>query len=288
MANKQPKIEKNEDKINDAFRMSKADKPSAEEEFQVHIIAPGIICDTDSRGHVTPQGRSPFEIVVDASEGFIPLWVKNTTLRWRFRKRSLSGFESPALAMEEIRKLFGEALLAWGDAAPVRFTEDDDVWDFEIVVKPADSCNPQGCVLASAFFPDAGRHEFVLYPKMFTQSRKEQVDTFIHETGHVFGLRHFFANISEIQFPSEIFGTHSKFSIMNYGILSELTDNDKSDLKRLYLLVWSGALTAINGTPIRLVKPYNTLASTSDGILTFGQVSTPIQPQASVAYISRM
>ena len=41
---------------------------------------------------------------------------------------------------------------------------------------------------------------------MFAQNRKEQVDTFIHEIGHVFGLRHFFANISETAWPSEIFG----------------------------------------------------------------------------------
>ena len=65
---------------------------------------------------------------------------------------------------------------------------------------------------------------------MFTQARKEQVDTFIHEIGHIFGLRHFFANVSETAWPSEIFGRHENFSIMNYGALSELTDADKDDL----------------------------------------------------------
>jgi hypothetical protein len=46
-----------------------------------------------------------------------------------------------------------------------------------------------GCVLASAFFPDAGRHELVIYPRMFAQNRKEPVDTLIHEIGHTFKLR---------------------------------------------------------------------------------------------------
>ena len=107
------------------------------------------------------------------------------------------------------------------------------------------------------FFPDAGRHELVIYPRMFTQSRKEQVDTMIHEIGHTFGLRHFFANVSETAFPSEIFGKHSRFSIMNYGSLSELTDDDKDDLKRLYKMVWSEELKEINGTKIELMQPFS-------------------------------
>ena len=44
---------------------------------------------------------------------------------------------------------------------------------------------------------------------------------------------------------------------MNYGPMSKLTDADLRDLTELYRLVWSGRLTSINGTPIRLVKPYS-------------------------------
>ena len=47
---------------------------------------------------------------------------------------------------------------------------------------------------------------------------------------------------------------------MNYGNLSELTVADKDDLQRLYQLALSGSLTNINGTPIKFVKPYHTLA----------------------------
>ena len=54
-----------------------------------------------------------------------------------------------------------------------------------------------------------------------------------------------------------IFGVHRAFSIMNYGVLSELTDDDKNDLKNLYQAVWTGELTEINGTPIRLFAPYH-------------------------------
>lgn len=194
---------------------------------------------------------------MDASEGFIPLWAPNTTLRWRFQRRSMALLAAPAAAEEAIKALIGKAMLAWGDAAPIKLSEDDDLWDFEVVIRQDDRCSVNGCVLASAFFPDAGRHQLVIYPKLFTQSPKEQLDTLAHEIGHIFGLRHFFAQISETFAASEIFGTHRPLSIMNYGNQSELTEDDRSDLRRLYRAVWDRELTDINGTPIRLVRPFS-------------------------------
>lgn len=225
----------------------------------IHIYKKSNVCLTDAKGYATPRGMSPTEIVVDASEGFIPLWAKNVNLRWRFNRNSLTYFQNPEGAKNAIRHLFAEALLKWGDAAPIKFSEREDAWDFEIVVRHSDNCSNYGCTLASAFFPDSGRHELVIYPKMFSQSKKEQVDTFIHEIGHIFGLRHFFANISETRWASEIYGKHRPFSIMNYGHQSELTSDDKSDLKSLYQKVWSGELTHINGTSIVQVTPYHKL-----------------------------
>lgn len=262
-----------------ALEPRKADGTQGDES-EVHVLAPGILCATEPRGHATPRGRSPLELVVDASEGFVPLWAKNTTLRWRFHEVSIKRyFKKPTSAKAEIRKLLGEALLAWGDAMPVKFVEHKDVWDFEIVMRKSSDCDAMGCTLATAFFPDSGRHKIVLYPELFEYTRKEQVETLIHELGHVFGLRHFFAKISEQDWPSQIFGTHRKFSIMNYGNLSRLTDADRQDLKRLYASVWKGTLTSINGTPVRLVKPFHTLASSADSMVALGPIQPELQPQ---------
>lgn len=68
----------------------------------MHVLGKGIRCDTEAKGHAQPRGKSPLEIVVDASEGFIPLWEKKTTLRWRFRERSLTQFLDPLAAKKEI------------------------------------------------------------------------------------------------------------------------------------------------------------------------------------------
>ena len=250
----------------DPIEIASVDAAPAKPKPEAHVYTTGnspIRCDTEPRGHATPEGRSPLEIRVDASNGFVPLWAKNVFLKWRFRESALASRPNRNAIKAKTRELMGAALVAWGDSAPVTFKEDSDVWDFEIVVKSADDCDTQGCVLAQAFFPDGGRHQLLVYPKMFTQSPKEQVDTLIHEIGHVFGLRHWFANISETAWPSELFGTDNKFTIMNYGANSELTSQDKADLKKLYQLVWSGALAEINGTPIRLVRPYHELAAPS-------------------------
>ena len=255
-------------------------KKAEKQDPKVHILKEGIVCDTEPRGFETARARSPFEIVVDASEGFVPLWEKNTTLRWRFRDQSMKFFDNPTKAKTEIRKLLAEAILDWRDAAPVKFAERDDAWDFEIVMRKADDCDINGCVLASAFFPDAGRHKLTLYPQMFEQTRDEQVETLTHEIGHVFGLRHFFAIVKEKAWPAEIFGKHDKFSIMNYGNLSKLTSFDREDLKRLYKLAWAGELTEINGTPIRFVKAFHTSGAGPESLIAVSQIQPASQPQS--------
>lgn len=226
-------------------------------ESRVHSLGNKIICRTDYRAHK----RSPFSIVLDATEGFVPLWAENLVLRWRFNEAALAPFSQPEAIQEKTRDLFDKAVLAWQDAAPIRFVENSDNADFEIVIERNDDCTPQGCTLAQAFFPDAGRHPLYIFPKMFSQIEKEQVDTLTHEIGHVFGLRHYFAPELETPWPSVIFGEHKPFSIMNYGNNSELTSDDRDDLKRLYISAWSGELTSINGTPIKLVRPHHYILS---------------------------
>lgn len=242
----------------DPFVTCGPEERPAEPPAHVHVRH-GFKCLTERRGFPEPRrGSGPFSLWVDASEGVVPLWDRDVILRWRFAVGTLSHFRNPASAGAAIERLLGEAILKWGDAAPVRFTKRDDASaDFEIVVSPVDDCEDGACVLASAFFPDGGSHKLRIYPAMFQQTREEQVETLIHEVGHIFGLRHFFAAISETAWAAEVFGEDSRFTIMNYGPDSFLTDQDRADLKRLYQLAWSRELTKVNGTPIKLMRPYH-------------------------------
>ena len=254
---KNPLHSKSSQSLPAPFRLKPAEPNDLVMKSKVHVFGKhaDIVCDTESRGYK----RNAAELQLNASEGFIPLWREGSILRWRFQEQSMARFESPTEAKEKIEELFLLALQAWGDAAPVKFTKNDDTWDFQIVIQDVERCNVMGCVLASAFFPDAGRHDLVIYPTLFKQDRNEQIETLIHELGHVFGLRHWFAPQKEKDNPSVPFGSQSPVSIMNYGPDSQLTEDDKNDLKEIYSLAWSGKITQINGTAIRLVTPFHCL-----------------------------
>jgi hypothetical protein len=225
------------------------------EEYR-HVYNGHVICVTDSKGYAQPDNVDIAKLRVDATDGFIPLWGKGVSLNWRFSKSFGSFFKNPEAAKNGVRKLFGEAIMGWKDACPVKFREVKDAWDFEINMHQVD-CDDSGCVLASSFFPGTGQNAFYIYPTMFKQSHQEQKETIEHEMGHVFGLRHFFANISETEWKSELFGKDSPFSIMNYGSKSKLTAADIKDLKRLYHLIWTDQLTEINGTSVKKFVSYH-------------------------------
>jgi Matrixin len=248
------------------FKLRNPEEAARKVEPQMHVYGrAGAQCITDtSLGKRSPQDRrDPFKLVVGIGgpgEGNIPLWAEDTTLRWRFRERSLARFEDPEGAKSFIQELFGAALLAWGDATPVRFVYGEEVrGDFEVAMNWCSDCTTTngstGCVLASAFFPARAHERLWLYPEMFEQSVQEMIETLVHELGHCFGLRHYFAPEEETDWPAVVFGTHKPFSIMNYGSESVLTEADRDDLKRLYEAAWSGKINNIGGLPIRLVEP---------------------------------
>lgn len=280
------------------LKRSAPQKAKTEAEAIEHVIgknylkgAPGgaklrVICDTEPRGFPEPDNMSPEEAVINAGGGKIRLWTEGSTLRFRFQDQSLTFLDDVETKKDEIRKLLADSILLWGKSnIPITFAEDDTFWDFEIVVRENDRCNLNGCVLASAFFPDGGRHEVVLYPILFEQPEQEQIETLAHEIGHVFGLRHFFAQELETNTPSVVFGTHVKFSIMNYGADSKMTDADRSDLKTLYQKVWSGELTKINGTSIQLVRPFSTTILPAGSVVPVSGPAVPVEsiPQIAAA-----
>ncbi|KAK3823888.1 MAG: peptidase M10A and M12B matrixin and adamalysin [Linnemannia elongata] len=235
---------------------------------KTHFFLKNCLCMTGERAPT--HELSPLELVI-GTLGIIPLWVKGTVLRYRFNQTSAVALKELGRTKEEILRLFNKAVGKWGVAAPVKFLEDNVAWDFEFDVRKDTFCFDGGCVLASAFFPDTGRHQFVIYPSMFDHNEPEQVETLVHELGHIFGLRHWFAKMEDGDgWHSEVFGRNSPISIMNYDDEttltdeSTLTDADKTDLIRLYNMAWSGRLTRIKKTPIELFESFSSrIARTS-------------------------
>ena len=220
----------------------------------------GIRCATER-----PQVGPVPEIVVDVTEGKVPLWARGTTLHWRFNDESFERYGDASATKRKVDGLMRDAIDAWGKNSPVKFRKSEKAWDFDIYMRVRRNCDDDSCVLASAFFPSSRRQRVVMYPSMFDQEHEGpdgQLATMVHEIGHIFGLRHYFAQKDkyERKFPSLVYGTHSPHTIMNYGEESVLTEADRKDLRRLYEAAWSASPADSVGKEVRLVQaPHKTL-----------------------------
>lgn len=215
----------------------------------------GIRCATD---RPSKSGIFP-EVVVDLVRDKVPLWSPGTTLNWRFDEGSFERFGDTERMKRKVSRLMRDAMNAWGNAAPIKFNKSNTVPDFEVYMRQRRDCK-DGCVLASAFFPSSRLERVTLYPSMFEYDEEDQLSTMVHEIGHIFGLRHFFAQTDayERKFPSLVFGKHSRFTIMNYGSESRLTEADRQDLARLYDAAWSDNPETEIDKAVRLVKARHT------------------------------
>lgn len=261
-----PKIFDSVDQIpREWHRTNPHHNPDGDHEEYTHCYGSNneLTCGTDKPGQVFPRDvRSLTEFVLDTSRGSVPLWAKDSILNFRFNQQSLSCYGEPERGRAIILTFFSSAIRKWGDSVPVRFREDNDNYDFEFFCSGSQPFVNGRPLVASSFLPNELRGKFVIYPslrQMFDESPGMAEQVLCHELGHIFGLRHFFALIEERGFSAEVFGTHSKFTIMNYGPDSRLTDTDKSDLKMLYHEAWNGRLTTINGTSVTFISPRSAL-----------------------------
>ena len=113
----------------EGIRLKKKTKKaySATRKRVVHELGKGRICTTDVPG----LRRSPLDLVLDASEGFIPLWEQGKVLRWEFERTSLEMIDNSSEVKAYVRGILEEALLEWGSSAPIGFTESNSASDFK-------------------------------------------------------------------------------------------------------------------------------------------------------------
>jgi hypothetical protein len=84
-------------------------------------------------------------------------------------------------------------------------------------------------------------------------------NSFLHEIGHILGLRHEFANDPDLKHPGQTredlahrFGSVNPHSVMSYDDVNYINDLDKKDVKDFYQLP---DRAEINGTPIVDYRP---------------------------------
>ncbi len=129
------------------------------------------------------------QLFIGVARGSLCLWESGSTINWIAR---MDGYPSHRHAMEAASALF-KATNRWNTAMDGRVR-------FQYVTRFDDACfqlvygGNRGAVFASAFFPDQWRNSLntlYVFDAQFTQKNRPYiVNTFLHELGHVLGLRH--------------------------------------------------------------------------------------------------
>lgn len=143
-------------------------------------------------------------------------------------------------------KSFQEAADDWNAinfGVTINRTTDRAKANFVLVYYKPGSNDSDKSVLASAFFPnqvdDVRCYELALTD---ADQRKYLKNTFLHEIGHIIGLRHEFAikgdklgNDPEGQGAKQ-FGSENEHSVMSYDPINYIQDTDKHDVLEFYKL----------------------------------------------------
>ena len=118
--------------------------------------------------------------------------------------------------------------------------------------KPNRGGNDEG-VIASAFFPNKVE-DVLVYDKTLVEPfwRGVLKNSFLHEIGHIIGLRHEFALEQESESPAQRFGSKNEHSVMSYDKINYIQETDKKDVKDFYNLP---NRHLINGVPVKDYAP---------------------------------
>ncbi|KAL8930896.1 MAG: hypothetical protein Q9211_007194 [Gyalolechia sp. 1 TL-2023] len=200
----------------------------------------------------TPRNieRDPAAIMVGL-DTIVPRWKPGSVIKWTAWRMGYDSQRDANYAAVQLRM----AANKWNEAR-VGVT-------FEYVALAKDAnfvvCHggDKGTVLASAYFPNQADLNFLyVYTYAFNPGWKENLwKVFLHELGHVLGLRHEFAMKPGAMFEGGAVqvGQSNELSVMNYRAEPpELQPSDVTSTKEFYGLPTG---TKISGTPIKDYVP---------------------------------
>ncbi|KAL5339798.1 hypothetical protein BJX70DRAFT_363211 [Aspergillus crustosus] len=183
----------------------------------------------------------------------IPRWNPGQTINYAVLER---GYPQPeqehaALAAAKLQ----EAADEWNKCkVGVQFNWVEDLEDAVFVLMPARQRIPG--VLAEAFFPnDLDLNNLNVYPYAFERGTVEYLkNIFLHELGHVLGLRHEFAPELEADERSVQVGPRDATSVMSYEFPPEIQASDIESTRVFYRFVGKQLGVQQHDVPLRIVN----------------------------------
>ena len=160
----------------------------------------------------------------------IPRWRRGQIVNWAALK---VGYPTPAHASYATYKL-AQAANEWNSHnLGVTFKWVTNLDEAAFVLEYGGN---KGNVLAESFFPNNDPlSSLFVYTGAFTEeSRPILKNIFLHELGHVMGLRHEFALTEEESWAAVRFGTPNPRSVMSYAFPPTIQQSDIDDTRAFY------------------------------------------------------
>jgi len=173
------------------------------------------------------QDGPPAEQVWMGPWGEIPRWKKGSTVNYT---AYCMGYQAPSHAYYAAYKLY-EAAERWNKMdVGVQFKWVDKLEDAAFALAYG---GDGGSTLCKGFFPNSrDLNTLFVYQRAFQAGFvNNMANMFMHELGHIMGLRHEFANQPSGRLP---WGSSNPYSVMSYSFPQEIHDSDVKDAKSFY------------------------------------------------------
>lgn len=184
-------------------------------------------CETQPASEVKTHKSSPTEINL-GYKGVIPRWKSGSVITWVAVPDDYDSETDAAFAEEQ----FVRAAEQWNSLQlGVSFAKAERAASatFQLAYN-----GDNGETLAESFFPNTktGNHLYVYGRALKKDARDYLQNVFLHELGHVLGLRHEFAAESG---DFVLFGGENQASVMGYNWPPDLTSQDISETREFYM-----------------------------------------------------
>jgi hypothetical protein len=181
-----------------------------------------------------PEGKGQQDQLVLGIGKIIPRWRVtggNTKLQYYVKTESFPTAAVAKLAGEKLQ----EAADEWnsiGFGITISQAPDKKSAHFDLVYQTSGP-ETEG-TLAQAFFPHEVEQDVVVFGFAFDRENKDILkNVFLHELGHVLGLRHEFAITKEGE-GAVLFGAVNPISVMSYTFPPKIQQSDKDGIKAFY------------------------------------------------------
>jgi hypothetical protein len=182
-----------------------------------------------TNGYKCTTQKTISRIVIGLGDS-IPRWNKDATIKWAAAK---TGYPSNDHARYATYR-FAQAANDWNShRVGVTFEWVTDIKQATFLLEYGGS---KGDVLAEAFFPNSEPlNVLFVYKGALQPSNLDYLkNVFLHELGHVLGLRHEFALEKEGTVRAVRFGTVNPLSVMSYTFPPNIQPSDEKDTKDFY------------------------------------------------------